>query len=137
MAPILLRNRLPMAIVLVMSPFLKLMRAVLSELQEEFDHPIDIEFACDGTDFYLLQCRSQSYREENIPAVIPTNIPEDKLIFTANRYISNGTISNITHIVHVAPEKYNQLSNRQEMLAVGQAIGRLNQILPRKQQQIL
>lgn len=114
------------------SPFLKLMRAVLSELQEKFDHPIDIEFACDGTDFYLLQCRSQSYREDNMPAVIPTNIPEDKILFTANRYISNGTVSNITHIVHVAPEKYKQISNRQEMLAVGQAIGRLNQILPRR-----
>jgi len=114
------------------SPFLELMQAVLVELQEKFDHPIDIEFAYDGDDFYLLQCRSQSYREDNIPAVIPTNTPEDKTIFTANRYISNGTISNITHIVYVEPEKYGQLVSRREMLTVGQAIGRLNQILPRR-----
>jgi predicted nucleotidyltransferase len=114
------------------SPFLKLMSAVLSELQEQFEHPVDIEFACDGTDFYLLQCRSQSYREDNIPAVIPTNTPKDKIIFTANRHVSNGTVANITHVVYVAPDEYSQLASRQEMLEVGKAIGRLNQILPRR-----
>jgi len=88
------------------SPFLSLLRAVLSELEEKLNHPVDIEFACDGDDFYLLQCRSQSYGVENIPADIPIDVPEEKTIFTANRYISDGIIPNITHIVYVDPEKY-------------------------------
>jgi len=111
------------------SPFLSLLRAVLAELEEKLDHPVDIEFACDGDDFYLLQCRSQSYGVENTPADIPTDVPEEKMIFTANRYISNGIIPNITHIVYVDPEKYSQISTREEMLEVGRAVSRLNKSL--------
>lgn len=114
------------------SPFLNLLRVVLNELQDKLNHPIDIEFACDGDDFYLLQCRSQSYGVENIPADIPTDIPEERVIFTADRYISNGTIPNITHIVYVDPEQYSQLPTRQDMLDVGRAVGRLNIILTKR-----
>jgi len=105
------------------------MDCVLAELEEKLDHPVDIEFACDGDDFYLLQCRSQSYGVENTPADIPTDVPEEKMIFTANRYISNGIIPNITHIVYVDPEKYSQISTREEMLEVGRAVSRLNKSL--------
>jgi len=112
--------------------FLSLLRTVLTELEEKLDHPIDIEFACDGDDFYLLQCRSQSYGDENIPAEIPAAIPDDELIFSASRYITNGTIPNISHIVYVDPTAYNQISTREEMLDVGRAIGRLNQILTKR-----
>jgi len=114
------------------SPFLSLLRAVLSELEEKLNHPVDIEFACDGDDFYLLQCRSQSYGEENMPADLPTDIPEEKMIFTANRYISNGIIPNITHIVYVDPEKYSQIPTREEMLDVGRAVSKLNKILTKR-----
>jgi pyruvate,water dikinase len=114
------------------SPFLTLLRTVLQELQEQLEHPIDIEFACDGEDFYLLQCRSQSYRSENIPGEIPTDYEEDKVVFTADRYISNGTIPNISHIVYVDPLAYNQISSREEMLQVGRAIGRINKILTKR-----
>ncbi len=114
------------------SPFLSLLRAVLDELQEQLEHPIDIEFACDGEDFYLLQCRSQSYGSDIIPADIPVDIPEEKIIFTANRYVTNGTISNINHIVYVDPDAYSQISSREEMLDVGRAIGRINSILTKR-----
>jgi pyruvate,water dikinase len=114
------------------SQFLSLLRTVLEELQEQLNHPIDIEFACDGEDFYLLQCRSQSYGSDIIPADIPVDIPEEKIIFTANRYVTNGTISNINHIVYVDPEAYSQISSREEMLDVGRAIGRINSILTKR-----
>ena len=112
--------------------FLTLLRAVLAELQEQLNHPIDIEFACDGEDFYLLQCRSQSYGTENIPADIPTDIASERIIFSANRYISNGTIPNISHIVYVDPEAYSQIKTREEMFDVGRAIGRINQTLTKR-----
>jgi len=112
--------------------FLSLLRTVLDELQEQLNHPIDIEFACDGEDFYLLQCRSQSYGSDIIPAEIPTDIPDDKLIFSANRYVTNGTISNICHIVYVDPIAYSQIATREEMLDVGRAIGRINSTLTKR-----
>ena len=113
--------------------FLMLMDEMLSELENRFGHPVDIEFASDGTDFYLLQCRSQSYGEENAPAAIPTEIPEENIVFTANRYVSNGVVSNISHIVYVDPQEYSELKERAELLAVGRVVGMLNQILPRRQ----
>jgi len=114
------------------TPFLTRLRAVLNELQEKLHHPVDIEFACDGDDFYLLQCRSQSYGDENIPANIPVNIPEDKVLFSANRFISNGTIPDITHIVYIDPEEYSKIPTRQEMQEIGRIVSRINKTLPKR-----
>ncbi|MGD8751236.1 MAG: nucleotidyltransferase domain-containing protein, partial [Anaerolineales bacterium] len=112
--------------------FLDRISTVMKVLQEHFKHPIDIEFASDGKDFYLLQCRSQSYREEAKPALIPRGISREDIVFTAYRYISNSTVSNITHVVFVDPRAYAQISDYQKLLAVGRAVGRLNKILPKR-----
>jgi len=114
------------------TPFLKQVEKMLVELQEKFGHPIDIEFAHDGNDFYLLQCRAQSYSEDSKPASIPSGIPNGDILFTANRYITNGSISDITHIIYVDPGQYGELSDHQELLDVGRAVGRLNKILPKR-----
>jgi hypothetical protein len=113
--------------------FLKQMRAILGTLQDALGYPIDIEFAHDGTDFYLLQCRAQSHGEAGIAVTIPENIPQEKIIFSANRYVPNGNISGITHIVYVDTQKYGELGNHQDLLAVGRAIGELNKRLPKRQ----
>ncbi len=115
------------------TPFLKQVEAILKTLQEALGYPVDIEFAHDGANFYLLQCRAQSYGEDSAAAEIPSDIPNDEVIFTAKRYITNGLVSDITHIVYVDPILYNQLATQQDMIAVGQVVGRLNKILPRRQ----
>src|SRR5574341_1253110 len=111
--------------------FLKQLHTILSILQEALGYQVDIEFAHDGIDFYLLQCRAQSYSEDSIPTTIPKNVPPEKIIFSANRYVSNGSTSDITHIVYVDPQKYSELESQQTLVAVGRAIGELNKILPR------
>jgi hypothetical protein len=113
--------------------FIQQIQTVIQELQMNFKHPGDIEFAYDGKDFYLLQCRSQSYREDSIPAFIPREIPKEEILFTAKRYISNGTVSDISHIVYVDPEKYAELSNYDDLLTIGRVVGKLNTILPKRQ----
>ena len=60
-------------------------------------------------------------------------MPLDKTIFTANKYISNGTVSNISHIVYVSPQKYSELSDYQHLVDVGKAVGRINKLLPKRQ----
>ena len=94
--------------------------------------PVDIEFACDGEDFYLLQCRPQSYSEESKPAQIPSDIEPERLIFNARRYISNGYVPEITHIVYVDPGAYQRINNLDELKAIGRAIGALNKVLPKR-----
>lgn len=113
--------------------FLKEMKEILGVLEERYGHPVDIEFAHDGKDFYLLQCRSQSYDSLSKPAIIPQNIEADKTIFSANKFISNGTVSCITHLVYVDPQEYANIKEHQDLLKVGKAIGALNQLLPKRQ----
>jgi pyruvate, water dikinase len=116
------------------TPFLKQVQHILGVLQKSFNRPIDIEFAHDGTNFYLLQCRSQSsFTEGSVSAVIPRDIPEEDILFSAHRYISNGKVPDIKYIVYVDPQKYAELTNYQDMVAIGRAVGRLNQILPKRQ----
>jgi hypothetical protein len=112
------------------TPFLRQVRAILDLLQEQLGYPVDIEFAHDGTDFYLLQCREQSRMREDTPVVIPEAASADKVIFTANRFVPNGRVSGITHIVYVDPQKYGELEDYQDLADVGRAIGELNKALP-------
>ncbi|MFA7228358.1 MAG: PEP/pyruvate-binding domain-containing protein [Melioribacteraceae bacterium] len=112
--------------------FLKRIDTILKTLQLKIKTPVDIEFACDGKDFYMLQCRPQSFTGDSNSDVIPADIPIEKIIFTAHKYISNGRVPDITHVVYVDPQKYSEISDRDKMLLVGRAIGRLNKTLPKR-----
>lgn len=114
------------------TPFISLIRTVLTTLSDTLNVPVNIEFASDGEDFYLLQCRAQSKSKICQPAEIPTDIPADDILFTADRHICNGQVKGISHIVYVVPEKYSELPQRADLQSVGTAIGKLNRILPRR-----
>ncbi len=115
------------------SPFLARIQQILKTLEQKLNTPVDIEFASDGDDFYLLQCRPQSHSEENAPAAIPRDVAPERIIFTANRFISNGRVPEITHIVYISPQRYSEITDRTTLLAVGTAVGRLNMLLPKRQ----
>jgi len=112
--------------------FIEQMYAILNVLEEKLGVPVDVEFASDGDDLYLLQCRPQSFGDEAEPVDIPTGIPEENVLFSANRYVSNGLVRGISHVVYVDPVNYGQLGSREELLNVGRAVGKLNQLLPRR-----
>ena len=112
--------------------FTALVKRMLKELQSALATPVDIEFASDGTHIFLLQCRPQSYSKYDIPTAIPSDIPEKDILFSANRYVSNGLVPKITHIVYVDPEAYNKLNDIKKLKNVGKAVGRLNEILPKQ-----
>ena len=115
------------------TPFMARMRALLKLLREKLNSPVDVEFASDGRDFYLLQCRPQSFSREATPSPIPRDIPFERLLFSANKYISNGRVPDITHIVYVDPEQYDRLSSLEDLKDVGRVVGRLNKLLPKRQ----
>jgi hypothetical protein len=88
------------------TPFLKQMQTILQVLSEKLETPFDIEFAFKGADLYLLQCRPQSY--------------------------TNAAVPDITHIVYVSPQKYSELTEHSDLVAVGRAIGKINKVLPKR-----
>lgn len=101
-------------------------------LHEKLETPIDIEFASDGKDFYLLQCRPQSSREDGGPVAIPKDVPDKDVLFSAKRYISNGNIQDISYIVYVDPAAYDDLYRKEDLIDVGKAVGLLNVMLPKR-----
>jgi hypothetical protein len=115
------------------TPLVKRVGAMLRLLEASLGHPVDMEFASDGSDFYLLQCRPQSFNRENVAAAIPRDLAEKSIVFSANRYVSNGRIPDVTHIVYVDPDRYNALADHAELQAVGRAVSRLNVVLPKRQ----
>ncbi len=115
------------------TPFLEQVDTILKLLQDTMGTPVDIEFASDDKDFYLLQCRPQSYSEDNAPAPIPKDIPERAILFTANKYISNGFVPDISHIVYVDPDKYANVDDLDTLVEIGRLIGVLNKMLPKRQ----
>jgi pyruvate,water dikinase len=114
------------------TPFVLQMRALLKLLQDRLGVPVDLEFAHDGTHLYLLQCRPQSYGTEAGPALIPADLPRERILFTANRYVSNGRVPDLTHIVYVDPAAYRELEDLGALREVGRVVGALNKQLPRR-----
>ncbi len=112
--------------------FVRQINAILKELQNRLGTPVDVEFAHDGKNFYLLQCRPQSYSKFNAPAKFPDEIEEKNIIFTANKYVSNGVVADVQYVVYVVPEAYASLEKLDEMKAVGRVIGELNKTLPHR-----
>jgi hypothetical protein len=114
------------------TPFVAQVRTILQVLEQKLKTPVDIEFASDGENFYLLQCRPQSHGPMLAPAPIPKDVPPDRMVFSATRHVSNGRTSDITHIVYVDPLKYGELPELSDLMAVGRAVSKLNKLLPRR-----
>jgi hypothetical protein len=112
--------------------FVGQVKELLNLLQTKLRTPVDLEFAYDGQNFYLLQCRPESHAGDVAPAAIPQNLPDDRILFSAHRFVSNGRVPDITHVVYVDLEGYSQLSATQ-MRDVGRAVSRLNKLLPKRQ----
>jgi len=113
--------------------FVKDIHTILNTLKNSLGYPVDIEFASDGDDLYLLQCRTQSSFGNTSPSPIPKDIPAEQIVFTANKHISNGRIPDITHVVYVDPDSYGNISDLKTLQEVGRAVGKLNKLLPKRQ----
>ena len=115
------------------TPFLPRMAALLRVLRERFDGPVDLEFASDGEDLHILQCRPQSHGDRAFPPPrIPRNLDPAIVVFTAQRHVSTGEVPDLTHLVYVDPERYAALPDVEALREVGRVVGRLNKILPRR-----
>lgn len=114
------------------TPFLTAIHKMLKLLEEKLNTPVDIEFASNGKELYLLQCRPQSASSDIKSSPIPRDIAEDKIIFTGTKHISNGKVPEIEHIVYVDPVKYSQIENLDELKTIGAIVGKLNKLLPRR-----
>jgi len=115
------------------TPFIAQIKAILSTLREKFEYAVDIEFASNGKEFYLLQCRPQSYSRDRAPAPIPKDIHDNNIIFNAKKYVSNGHVADIMYVVYVDPDRYSMIESKTTLTEIGRVISKLNLLLPKRQ----
>jgi len=114
------------------SDFLEKIKNILFLLEDKIGVPVDVEFASDGEKLYVLQCRPQSQSRGMERKPIPKNVPNDKILFFTNKYITTGQVENIDYIVYVVPEEYLNLESREEMQKIATIINELNKKLPKR-----
>ncbi len=114
------------------SDFLEKIKRILFLLEEKINTPVDVEFACDGKNLYILQCRPQSQSRGIERKPVPKDIPEDRKLFSTKKYVTTGQIENIEYIVYVIPEEYTNLTKREQMQKVAKIISELNAKLPKR-----
>ncbi|MBA7530130.1 hypothetical protein ES705_22333 [subsurface metagenome] len=113
--------------------FVEQIGAMLKLLEDKMGTAVDIEFAHNGESLYLLQCRPQSYSKDVSAPTMPKDLPEEKIIFSARKFVTNGIVPNITHIVFIDCNAYSRLRSLEDLKNVGRAVGKLNKILPKRQ----
>ncbi|MBE3088495.1 MAG: PEP/pyruvate-binding domain-containing protein, partial [Chloroflexi bacterium] len=114
-------------------PFIPMVRDILRILSETLGWPVDIEFACDGDihKLYLLQCRPQSQAIGVTRVPIPEEIPAERILFSANRFVTTAQVRGIEYIVYVDPDAYDEVGTLEELVQIGRVVGELNGKLPR------
>ncbi|MFC1516327.1 PEP/pyruvate-binding domain-containing protein [Thermodesulfobacteriota bacterium] len=112
--------------------FVQLMKKMLRQLQEAYGRPVDIEFAWDDEQLYILQCRSLAVSKEVGEVSLPKDLPQEQVIFTNNQVVSSSIIPDVEYVVYVCPKAYGKLSTYDEKLAVGRVVSRLNRQLEDK-----
>jgi CheY-like chemotaxis protein len=90
--------------------------------------PIEIEFAADFANnepkFYILQIRPLSINKEAVKLDLD-NISEEKAVLITKRGMGNGTMDDISDIVFVLPDKF----DNKETLAMSQELEKINKKL--------
>jgi hypothetical protein len=133
----------PRKLVLTFDPLLKqttlvpLMKAILKKLERRYGWPVDIEFTVDiGSEYpqpslrvHLVQCRPQSSHESDWRIQIPTTIPEENILFSANKLVPHGLVPQIRYVVYVDPEKYDRIPDPTTKLQLARVIGHINRRL--------
>jgi hypothetical protein len=133
----------PQKLVLTFDSLLKqttlvpLMKAILKKLERRYGWPVDIEFTVDiGSEYpqpslrvHLVQCRPQSSHESDWRIQIPTTIPEENILFSANKLVPHGLVPQIRYVVYVDPEKYDRIPDPATKLQLARVIGHINRRL--------
>ena len=109
--------------------FAKQVRERLRRLEDAYGVPINVEFAQVEDEFYLLQCRPLIQTRTERPHRIPTDVPEERKIFSARGVVRSGELQEVEYVVYVDPREYDTIDSLEKRQALGRAVGRINDTL--------
>ncbi len=122
------------------TPAAQLLSRMLQILEKQYHAPVDTEFTLHIPDptipqpsvqVTILQCRPQSYLQEN-EARLPAKLPDGDIVFATRRMAPRGRVDQIEYVLFVAPEDYFALPTSAARAELGRTIGRLNNALAGK-----
>lgn len=114
------------------TPFVRLIKKVISRVEKAYGRPVDMEFAWDDDELYLLQCRPLSTRKEMENVAIPKDIPRDRILFTAEGGLSNSMVRDLEYVVYVDPKAYDRIPTFDEKMGIARVVNLLNKNLAEK-----
>lgn len=123
------------------TPFAPTMTRMLKVLEEHYRSPIDLEFTVKMVEgapakpkiqISLLQCRPQSFLNENaVPAVLKNHDP-DQVVFSTHFMVPQGYISDIRWVLFISPEAYFAIPTQAARNELRSQIAHLNATLGEK-----
>ncbi len=106
---------------------------VVRLIKEKLEMPVEIDFAYDGTNLNILQCRAYNYLKGDTAIPIPREMPDDQILFKANRYIADGSLRQFKYIIYIDTLQYRDRISEDNVTGVRDVVKQLNLLLPRKQ----
>ena len=111
--------------------FVKTMGRILAALEKAYGQPVDTEFTArvdtqGQVRINMLQCRPLWVPGRAGAAKLPAQLPADRVLFRAQRFISGGEVHDIRHIIYIDPAAYAALRNPEQKKSLGRVVGRLN-----------
>jgi hypothetical protein len=115
-------------------PLASTLKIVLDVVQEAFGAPVEIEFAVDlskdkagNTTFYLLQIKPLVGSGAGY-SIDPASVYTDDMILVTKKSMGNGVINDISDLIYIEPEKFNNLLTNE----MADEIDRINEKLLRE-----
>jgi hypothetical protein len=114
------------------TPFAHRMREQLKRLEDSYGVPINVEYAINGNQVYLLQCRPLVQAEAAEFIRLPRGIPIEDRLFYTREIVRSGEIRDIDYLVYADPWVYDALESREARISLGRTVGRINDALEDK-----
>lgn len=111
------------------------LRRMLNILEQNYNSPVDLEFTLklDNPNalrprvcLTILQCRPQSYLVTGEQAQLPSDLPEQDIIFSTRFVVPEGLIPEVNYVVYIPPEAYFALPTQEARYQLVRAISQLN-----------
>jgi hypothetical protein len=129
--------------------FVPLLKTILTRLAQQYEQPVDIEFAVSLTPendqrsssvdkpnlaFYLLQCRPQNQWSGDSREIqsMPADLAAQDKVLLCTRMVPQGQVDQVEYIVYVDSAAYYRLDNPDDYSRVATCIGQLNNALEGK-----
>ncbi|NJN14394.1 MAG: hypothetical protein HC813_01760 [Planctomycetes bacterium] len=107
------------------------MQSILKALEQRYRVPVDLEFAMDRGELFVLQCRPLGGERDVASAPVPPDIAPGDVIFGARRYVNPGHIDAIDYVVLIDPRDYGRIESVDRRHLVARTVGLLNDALVR------